>query len=343
MQRIGIIGAGAWGTALALAARRAGRDVVLWCLEEEVVRSIAEARENRLYLPGVPLDPAIRPTGVLAEAIAADAVLLVTPAQYVRAAAAGLAPHLDAGVPVLICAKGIETDSGALMTEVVGEAVPAAPLAVLSGPTFAAEVARGRPTAVTLAASDPTLCRGLTEALGTPRFRPYLSDDPVGAQVGGAVKNVIAIACGIAQGRAFGDNARAALVTRGLAEMVRLGHAKGAKTETLMGLSGLGDLALTCYGEQSRNMSLGMALGRGARLADVLAGRRSVAEGVATSVSVNRLADRLGVEMPICAAVESVLHKGAAVDEAIELLLSRPFKEEGPAPRGPHEPPAAAR
>ncbi len=329
MERIGIVGAGAWGTALALAARRAGRAVTLWCREEEVAESIARRRENALFLPGVPLDPEIRPTRDLGAAASADAVLLVTPAQHLRAAATALGEALAADVPVVICAKGIERETALLMTEVAREVLPEAPLAVLSGPTFAAEVARDRPTAVTVAAEEAALGRRLAAALGTPRFRPYISDDPVGAQIGGAVKNVIAIACGIVRGRDLGDNALAALVTRGLAEMARLGRAKGARAETLMGLSGLGDLALTCYGAQSRNMSLGEALGRGEALADILAARRSVAEGVQTAVSVGVLAARLGVEMPICAGVEAILHRGAAIDDTVAALLARPFRAEG--------------
>ncbi len=233
-------------------------------------------------------------------------------------------------MPAVICAKGIERQTGALMSEVAAEALPGGPLAVLSGPTFAAEVARGLPTAVTLACADGDLGALLMAALGSRRFRPYLSDDLVGAQIGGAVKNVIAIACGIVTGRGLGDNARAALITRGLAEMVRLAMAKGAQPETMMGLSGLGDLTLTCNSQQSRNMSLGVALGRGEALADILAARRSIAEGVSTAPSVVALAGRLGVEMPICEAVDRVLHHNADIDATIEALLARPFKAEMP-------------
>jgi glycerol-3-phosphate dehydrogenase (NAD(P)+) len=231
-------------------------------------------------------------------------------------------------VPVLLCAKGVEQGSLALMTEVAAEELPEAPQAVLSGPTFAAEVARGLPTAVTVAATDPDLAARFAAALGTPSFRPYASDDPVGAEIGGAVKNVLAIACGIVVGRRLGDNARAALITRGLAEIVRLAVAKGGRAETLMGLSGLGDLTLTCTAMQSRNHSLGVALGEGRALADVLAGRRSVAEGVASAASVTALAARLGVEVPIAAAVDSILHRDAAIDETIARLLARPFRRE---------------
>jgi len=328
IQRLGIIGGGAWGTALALTARRAGRAVVLWAREAEVVAAINARHGNPLFLPGVALDPAMRATGELAEAAAADAVLLVVPAQHLRAVARALRPSLSPATPVVLCAKGIEAGSGALMSEVAAAELGAAPLAVLSGPTFAAEVARGLPTAVTLAAADPALGAALVAALGTRSFRPYLSADPVGAEIGGAVKNVLAIACGIVAGRGLGDNARAALITRGLAEMTRLALAKGGRAETLMGLSGLGDLTLTCTGAQSRNHSLGIALGAGRALADILAERRSVAEGVPSAAAIAALARRLGIEMPIVEAVDAILNRDAEIDGAIAALLARPFRSE---------------
>jgi glycerol-3-phosphate dehydrogenase (NAD(P)+) len=228
----------------------------------------------------------------------------------------------------VLCAKGIETGSGALVSEVAAATLPGAPLAVLSGPTFAIEVARGLPTAVTLATADATLGRALIAALGTRSFRPYLAADLVGAEIGGAVKNVLAIACGIIVGRGLGDNARAALITRGLAEMVRLAVAKGGRVETLMGLSGLGDLTLTCTGTQSRNHSLGIALGEGRSLAEILGPRRSIAEGVASAAAVAGLARRLGVEMPIVAAVDAILNAGAEIGATIDGLLDRPFRSE---------------
>ena len=328
MNRIGIIGAGAWGTALSLVTQRAGREVVIWGRETEVVRSINDQATNPLFLPGVTLDRDIRATQDLGEAADAEAVLLVVPAQFVRATLADLAPSLEPGVPVVICTKGIEQDTGALMSEIVVEAVPKASIAVLSGPTFASEVARGLPTAVTLACRDASLGAALVDTLGEPRFRPYLSDDVTGAEIGGATKNVLAIACGIIAGRAMGDNARAALITRGLAEMTRLALAKEGKAETMMGLSGLGDVTLTCSSETSRNFSLGVSLGKGTALADILAKRLSVAEGVFTASSVVGLAARLGVEMPIAAAVDAVLNRGAAIDTEIEGLLARPFTTE---------------
>jgi glycerol-3-phosphate dehydrogenase (NAD(P)+) len=328
MQRIGIIGGGAWGTGLAVTARRAGRDVVLWAREAEVVAAVNGRHENSLFLPGIALDPDIVATGELAAAAAADAVLLVVPAQHLRSIAAALAPVLPAGTAVVLCAKGIESGTGAMMSEIAGELLPQAPLAVLSGPTFAGEVARGLPTAVTLATADAALGQRLIAALGTRSFRPYLAEDVAGAEIGGAVKNVLAIACGIVVGRRLGDNARAALITRGLAEMMRLAVAKGGRAETLMGLSGLGDLTLTCTGIQSRNHSLGIALGEGKALAEILGARRSIAEGVASAAAVAGLAERLSIEMPIVAAVDAIINRGAAIDETIAALLGRPFRSE---------------
>jgi glycerol-3-phosphate dehydrogenase (NAD(P)+) len=330
MQRFGIIGSGAWGTALAQTLRRAGRDVVLWAREAETVEAINRGHANPLFLPGVALDAGITATSDLAIAARAEALLVTVPAQYLRTICTALAPHLAARMPLVICAKGIEEESGALMSEVVAASLPQAALAVLSGPTFAAEVARGLPTAVTLAAGDEALGHSLIAAIGTRAFRPYFSADVTGAQIGGAVKNVMAIACGIVMGRGLGDNARAALITRGLAEMVRLALAMGGKAETLMGLSGLGDLTLTCCSTQSRNHSLGLALGQGEDLAQFLAARRSVAEGVSSAAAAATLARRLKVEMPIVFAIDAVLHHGAEINRVIEELLARPFKTEAP-------------
>ncbi len=330
MESIGIIGAGAWGTALALAARRAGRGVVLWARDPALAAEIDAAHENPRYLPGVPLDPDIRATSDLAEAAACDALLLVPPAQALREIAGQLAPHLAPARPLVVCSKGIERGSGQLMTEILAEVLPGRAVAVLSGPTFAAEVARGLPTAVTLAAEDAALGAVLVKALGSRAFRPYLSGDIVGAQIGGAVKNVIAIACGIVTGRRLGDNARAALITRGLAEITRLGRAKGALSETLMGLSGLGDLTLTCTSTLSRNYSLGVALGEGKSLETLMAGRRSVAEGVFSAGATVALARTLDVQMPISNGVDGILNQGAPIEAAIEALLARPFRAEFP-------------
>ena len=328
VYRIGVVGAGAWGTALAAAARTAGCGVVLWARDARLADAINRTHENAAYLPGIALDPAIRATGDAAALAGADALLLVTPAQHLRQIAGRLAGHVAPALPLVVCAKGVERGSGALMTEVLAEALPGRPLAVLSGPTFAAEVARGLPTAVTLAADSAALGDALAAALGSRRFRPYLSRDLVGAQIGGAVKNVIAIACGIVAGRRLGENGRAALITRGLAEIVRLGRAKGGQAETLMGLSGLGDLTLTCSATQSRNYSLGVALGAGRPLAEILAERRTVAEGVFSAEAVAELARHLGVETPISNAVDAVLNHGADLDATIDGLLARPFRAE---------------
>ncbi len=330
MERIGIIGAGAWGTALAATARRAGRDVVLWARDPDLAEGINLRNENRLYLPGVLLDPEIRATAEPAALAEAEVLLMVAPAQHLRAVSARIADHIPEGRPVVVCAKGIEQVSGKLMTEVLAETLPGRPLAVLSGPNLATEIACGLPAATTLAAEDKALAERLAAALGGKTFRPYISPDTVGAQVGGAVKNVIAIACGIVGGRRLGNNARAALITRGLAEVVRLGRAKGARAETLMGLSGLGDLTLTCTSISSRNHSLGRALGEGRELDEIMAKRRSVAEGVFSAQAVVALAETLNVEMPISAAVDAILNRGAGIDETIETLLARPFRAEFP-------------
>jgi len=328
MDHMGIIGGGAWGTALAVVARRAGRQVTMWALEDDTVAAINERGENPGFLPGVELPPGIHATKDLSEAAAADAVLLVTPAQFLRATAAALAPAMAAATPVVVCAKGIEQKSGALMSEAAGAALPGHALAVLSGPTFAAEVARGLPTAVTLAAPAAATGDALVAALGGTHFRPYRSTDVIGAEIGGAMKNVIAIACGITEGRGLGENARAALITRGLAEMTRLCVEKGGRAETMMGLSGLGDLTLTCSSTKSRNYSLGAALGAGETLDAVLGRRRSVAEGVHSAAAVSELAASLGIEMPISAAVDAILNRGADIDEVIAELLRRPFRTE---------------
>ena len=327
-QRITVIGAGAWGTALAQMLCQAGRETVLWAREPEVADGINADHVNALYLPDVALNPALAATTELARAAEAELVLLVAPSQFLRAVCRDLAPALAADTPVVICAKGIELDSHALMSEVAAETLGSRPLAVLSGPTFAIEVARGLPTAVTLACVDEGLGAQIVETVGQPHFRPYAATDVIGSEIGGALKNVIAIACGIVMGKGLGDNARAALMTRGLAEMRRYGALRGARSETLMGLSGLGDLALTCNSPQSRNMSLGIALGEGKTIGEVLGARRSVAEGVATAAAVASHAEALGIDMPIAAAVAAVCHEGADLDATIHGLLTRPFRAE---------------
>jgi len=328
MDRFGIIGGGAWGTALATVAARAGRNPVLWAREPDVVDSINTRHFNDVFLPDVEIDEDIRATGELAEAAQADVLLLTTPAQHLRAISTQLSEYLSPGTVLVICSKGIEQGTHAAMTEVLAETVPDAPVAVLSGPTFAREVALGLPTAVTLACADEDLGIALARAIGQPMFRPYLTDDLMGAQIGGAVKNVLAIACGIIEGRELGENARASLTTRGAAEIARLGVARGGRAETFMGLAGFGDLILTCSSMQSRNMSLGAALGQGQTLADILASRKSVSEGVYTASAVSEHARTLGVEMPIVDAVDGVLNHGMSIDDAIGGLLSRAFTTE---------------
>jgi glycerol-3-phosphate dehydrogenase (NAD(P)+) len=331
MRRIGIIGGGAWGTALAIVAREAGHSVILWAREQEVVETINSRHENEKFLAGIALDAMIRATENAAEAADADLVLFAVPAQFLRGVARDTAAAWRSGTAAVICSKGIEHGTCALMSEVIAECLPDVPVAVLSGPSFAAEVARDQPTAVTLACADPAFRVAVPAALGTTLFRIYSHDDGIGAQVGGAVKNVLAIACGIVAGRRLGSNARAALITRGLAEMARLAVAKGARPDTLMGLSGLGDLVLTCTTMKSRNYSLGVAIGEGRTLKEVLASRRSVAEGVFSAASVGTLARRLWVDMPICFAVDAVLNHGADIDATVADLLARPPTEERPA------------
>jgi len=328
-MRIAVIGAGAWGTALVQVAIRGG-DVTLWAREPEIAAAIAAEHENAAFLPGFKLDAKIRATSDLAEAAAgAKAVLLVVPAQFLRNVARDLARVLEPGVPVVLCAKGIEARTGALMTEVAAEMLPGRDLAVLSGPSFAHEVARGLPTALVLASTTEGLAERLAIRLARPTFRLYVSDDPIGAEIGGAVKNVLAIAAGIVEGAGLGDNARAAIVTRGLAELIRLGRALGARPETLTGLSGLGDLVLTCTGASSRNHALGVALGQGKTVAQATSGKRAVVEGVASAHPVRARAKRLGVEMPLVEAVDDIVNGGVSVEDAVQRLLGRPPKAEG--------------
>jgi glycerol-3-phosphate dehydrogenase (NAD(P)+) len=320
---VAVIGAGAWGTALAGIAARAGRDVVLYARNAEAAEHMMTARENP-RLPGVNLDARIAVTSDVANAARADMILLAVPAQNVREVTAALAPHLAAATPVIACAKGIERGSHKFMTEVIAETAPDAVPAILSGPSFASDVARGLPTAVTLAARDEALANTLAQALGSSTFRPYHTSDIRGVEIGGAAKNVLAIAAGIVAGKKLGASALAALTTRGFSELVRLGRACGARTETMSGLSGLGDLILTCSSPQSRNLSLGIALGRGEAPA-----RDKLAEGEFTAPVLVELAASKSVDMPVSSAVAAILSGAVTIDEAIENLLTRPFKAEG--------------
>lgn len=322
-QTISIVGAGAWGTALANAAARAGRDVILTARDSAIAEKISQTRENP-KLPDIQLAKSVTVTSDLAQASKAGAVLLVTPAQNLRQAAISLAPHLAPGTPVVVCAKGIERGTHKFMTEIVTEVVPHAVPVILSGPSFDVDVARGLPTAVTLATADETLAKALVQALGSATFRPYHSTDVRGVEIGGAAKNVLAIAAGIVAGKKLGASALAALTTRGFAELMRLGLACGAKAETIAGLSGLGDLLLSCSSPQSRNFSHGIALGRGETPP-----RDKLVEGEFTAPVLIELADEKNVEMPVAKAVAAVLGGKLTVNAAIEALLTRPFRAEG--------------
>lgn len=324
-QTIGVIGAGAWGTALAQMLASNGRDVILWAYESEVVAAINAEHRNPLYLPSATLAPTIRATGELADFAQIETVLVVTPAQVLGRVLSGLAhPPRD----LVLCSKGIEAGTGRLMNDVAREASPGSAIAVLSGPTFAHEVASGLPTAVTLACEGgPAQWERLAPAIARPAFRPYYSDDVTGAEIGGAVKNVLAIACGVVEGLALGQNARAALIARGYAEMLRFGEALGAEVATLSGLCGLGDLVLTCSSTSSRNFSLGKALGEGADAAALMADRRTVAEGAHTAPVLANLAAERGIAMPIVAAVDAIL-KGAPARGVVAQLLARPLRAE---------------
>ena len=324
-DRIAVIGAGAWGTALATVAARPGRRVTLWSRDPAEAAAMAGHRENRRSLPGVLLADSIVPTASHDGLAEAELILLAVPAQHLRATLDAL-PGLPPGVPVLICAKGIEAGTGLLMSEVLRACRPDNPAVALSGPSFAADVGRGRPTAVTVAAEDGDLARRVAEALARPGFRPYHSDDLRGVEIGGAAKNVLAIACGVAAGMELGASASAALIARGFAELGRFGRASGARPETLMGLSGLGDLVLTCSSVQSRNFAFGRALGAGASLATAGGGR--LAEGVATAPVLVRLARERGVDMPVAEAVAALVAGRTTPSEALDALLSRPSRAE---------------
>jgi glycerol-3-phosphate dehydrogenase (NAD(P)+) len=321
-DRIAVLGGGAWGTALANVTARAGREVTLWEHDPDNAEQLAQKRESR-FLPGVRIEDSIAVTRDLGRAARAEAILLVVPAQAMRAVVKALAGTILPGTPVIACAKGIERGSHKFMTEIIAETAPLARPAILSGPSFADDVARGLPTAVTLAAQDETLASRLVQALGSPTFRPYHTTDVRGVEIGGAAKNVLAIAAGIVVGRNLGASALAALTTRGFSELTRFGRALGARGETLAGLSGLGDLILSCASPQSRNFALGIALGRGE---PAPAGK--LAEGAATAPVLVELAASQHVEMPVSKAVAAILAGRISIDAAIEGLLTRPFKAE---------------
>lgn len=326
-MKLGVIGAGAWGTALAQVAAASGSETMLWAREADVVDTINSARENRLFLPGIALSPHIQATSALDDLMRCDALLVVTPAQHMRSV---LAQAPVGNRPLILCAKGIEAETQLLMSEVAASVCPAAPIAVLSGPTFAHEVAQGLPTAITLACEDVALGRRLAERIALRAFRPYAASDVIGAEIGGAVKNVLAIACGVVDGAGLGQNARASLIARGFAEMTRFGMARGARPETLSGLSGLGDLVLTCSSTSSRNFSLGKGLGEGQRADALLADRRTVAEGAFTAPVLQQAARAIDVEMPIVDAVCALLSGDSDVRRVMTALLSRPLRGKGP-------------
>lgn len=328
VKKIGIMGAGAWGTALACVAAKAGHETLIWAYEAEVVAAINDTHENSVFLKNVPLQKSIKATSELADMTEMDAILWVTPAQVVRRVGQAFNEFLNKPMPILICAKGIEASSRMLLTDVMNEVLPLAQAGILSGPSFAIDVAQGLPTAITLAMEDAEIGQELAHALSIPTFRLYHSTDIIGAQIGGAVKNVLAIATGISDGKGFGDSARAALTTRGFAEMTRFGAALGAKRETLFGLSGLGDLTLTANSATSRNMSLGMALGQGQTLQQIMDARKSVSEGVHTATILAKWAKELNIDMPICQTVADIVAGDLDVDGAIKGLLNRPLKKE---------------
>ncbi len=321
-KRIGVLGAGAWGTALANVAARAGRDVLLWARDGAHVEDMARTRCNQKRLPGVALAPTLRLTSALADMAQVDAILAVVPAQALRGVAQELAAHLRPETPIAICAKGIERGTHLFLADVIAQVLPHHPAAALSGPSFAADVAHGLPTAVTVAARDGDVARAFCASLATPTFRLYHTRDLRGVEIGGAAKNVLAIACGVAAGRALGASAQAALVARGFAELRRFGRAFGAADETLMGLSGLGDLVLTCGSAQSRNFALGLSLGRGE------APTGALAEGAFTASVLVEMARERHVELPICAAVDAILAGRVSVAAAVEALLARPQTSE---------------
>jgi glycerol-3-phosphate dehydrogenase (NAD(P)+) len=328
VRTISVIGGGAWGTALAQTLAHSGKAVTLWAREPEVIEDINARSVNRVFLPGISLNQKIQATGDLAVAARGDAILAVVPAQFMRGVIADMARHLAPDVPIVVCSKGIEQNTGKSLAQVIGEVSSRQPRAILTGPSFASDVARGLPAALTLACHDEALGRALASSLASRQMRLYWSNDVTGAELGGAVKNVLAIAAGIVEGRGLGASAHAAIVTRGFAELRRFGEAMGARPETLLGLSGLGDLILTCGSPQSRNMSLGRALCEGRTLADVLGSRSSVTEGVYTAAALVRLARAKSVDMPIAEAVHGIIEGRLTVDEAITALMQRPLKAE---------------
>lgn len=326
---ISVIGGGAWGSALAQVCSYDNREVRLWCREEALAAEINTSHSNQAYLGDIPLNSSIKATSDLKTALKSQILLMVTPAQALRSILETMKPDIRADHILVLCSKGVEKGSKKLMSEVAGDILPEMPVAILSGPNFAKEIARGQPAATTLACADAKIGKTLQNLIATPYFRPYLSDDVTGAQIAGAFKNVIAIACGISHGLKLGESARASLVTRGLAEISRLGVSMGAKPETFMGLSGVGDLMLTCSSKQSRNFSLGLALSKGETLESLMSkSGSSLSEGVHTAYAALDLAEKHGIEMPISSAVYNCLHAGLSLDDAMKDMLNRKMKDE---------------
>lgn len=328
MKSISIIGAGAWGTALAQVIANEGKDVTLWARNFDFASEINVLRENKSYLSGYTLSERITATSDFEIACEAEIILMVTPAQAMRKILTDMKPYINADHKLALCSKGIELSSGKLMSEVANDVLPKTPVAILSGPNFAEEIVAGKPAATTLACETEMIAQTIQSAIAAPNFRPYITNDIIGAQVAGALKNVIAIACGAAKGLNLGESARASLVTRGLAEIARLGHAMGAQYETFLGLSGVGDIMLTCSSEKSRNFSLGLELGMGKNIAEILESRTNVTEGVHTAEAALMLAKKHNVEMPISTAVHKCLNEGLPLDEALHAMLNRPVGHE---------------
>ena len=337
ITNFGVLGAGAWGTALAVIAAQpiahrpkpgTNRSVVMWAHEAETVEAINQDHENKTFLDGVRLPASIVATTDLEKLAQSDAILMVVPAQFARTVLAKIAPLTPSTTPIILCSKGIEQNSLKLMSDVAAEYFSAAQIAVLSGPSFAADVSRGLPTAVTLACENDALATAISTAIGQPFFRPYISDDIIGTERGGAIKNVIAIACGIVDGKQLGQSARAAITARGFSELGRLGQAMGGRMETMSGLSGLGDLILTAGSRTSRNFSFGVALGEGQSASDIFNARSSVSEGAMSAAAVASLAKKHNLELPICEAVDQIINHGLPVNDAIDQLISRPFTHE---------------
>ena len=329
MKKIAVVGTGIWGTALALTAARAGNEVLCWARKEEVVNAINQKHVNKVYLPDIPLPDTIKATTDLSAVFDfSDVVLLVSSAQHTRVMLQQMKPYIKEGTIIVLCAKGIEADSGKMLSEIAQEEVPAATIAILSGPGFAIDVAQRKLTSVTIACSKDDVAARLADMLGTPFFRPYLTTDIISPQIGGSVKNVIAIASGVVEGAGFGDGARAALITRGLTEMTRLSLALGGTRPTMMGMSGLGDLVLTASCSQSRNFSFGYEVGAAGAAGKLIEENTRTVEGIHTARAVIKRARDLGIEMPICEMTSKVLFEGLSLQTAIEELMSRPYKEE---------------